>query len=115
MMGISLLSMSPSSNEHVTRSRFVADTQIDLGETCPCGCVEGEVEEESNASTKSDKEKDKKVVIDVERLSPSFQGRLAVCASGPCSLTQAASNAVARLSGRRKGVEVDLHTEVYAM
>ncbi|KAF8055170.1 hypothetical protein FPV67DRAFT_1680727 [Lyophyllum atratum] len=68
-------------------------------ELCGCGCVDG--------------------VGDVEKLELGrggggrFEGRLAVCASGPEGLTREAANAVAGCKAR--GREVGLHTEVFAV
>lgn len=84
-------------------------------EMCGCGCASPE-EDESTTESISEEQKDEKVV---EEETPSccieevFEGRLAVCASGPESLTREASNAVARWAG--VGRSVSLHSEVFSI
>lgn len=86
-------------------------------EMCGCGCAAPEDESSKSVSVSEEEEGDEKVVEEeTERRSccaETFEGRLAVCASGPESLTREASNAVARWAGVGRGV--GLHTEVFAI
>lgn len=82
-------------------------------EMCGCGCA---VPEEESSKSVSESEEE---VFEEEKerrsccVEETFEGRLAVCASGPESLTREASNAVARWAGMGRGV--GLHTEVFAI
>jgi ferric-chelate reductase len=83
-------------------------------EMCGCGCAipekEGSVSEEGEGEGSVEQEKREKGSCCSEE---QFEGRLAVCASGPGSLTREAANAVARWAGVGRGV--GLHTEVFAI
>ena len=87
--------------------------EVDHSECCGCGCIQESLEDQEKATELGEggKEKDlEKAVRDV------FKGRVALCASGPLSLTRDAANAVVRYAGRGGGgVELGLHTEVFAI
>ncbi|GLB45701.1 putative FAD-binding domain containing protein [Lyophyllum shimeji] len=87
-------------------------------EVCACGCVEETVareEEEQKGDVDADADVDveKQARVAQDGVEERFEGSLAVCASGPESLTREAANAVARCMAR--GREVGLHTEVFAV
>jgi len=86
-------------------------------ECCGCGCIQEslELQEKEEAREKLEDERGKDKEDPEKAVRDAFRGRVALCASGPLSLTQDAANAVVRYAGRGTGVELGLHTEVFAI
>jgi ferric-chelate reductase len=75
---------------------------------------------EKNSATRGIETLDDEAVGNIRDKFPLVQagGGLAVCASGPPSMTQEAANAVARIQMSRRGSQlggVGLHTEVFVL
>ena len=89
--------------------------EVNNAECCGCGCIQ-ELLEDEKAQEELGGERGKEKEDPEKAVRGLFRGKVALCASGPLSLTRDAANAVVRYAGRGDGrVEFGLHTEVFAI